>query len=488
MRNILIYAAVSGMLLLSSCNDWLDVQPKSQVPEKEMFRSEEGFKDALTACYIKMNAFSLYGRSLTMSDIEKMAQHWYRGSFPTPNDIALKDYDYTNTSVENLVKSIYSGLYNVISQANTVLGNLSANGHVITNPQLRDVIEAEALGIRAFCHLDILRFFGQMPKNPTKTVSLSYMETVSLQNTTQDPFDQFVQKIVADIDKALKLLEGNDPLLLPTPADPSKTYGYVELYLPEDYLSYRRFRVNYHALNAMKARLYMYTGNKTEAFRCANLVIDQGKLVLAETQDITDQNYVLPSECIFALSNFEMTKNVTDELFQAGTGGLHLSQPQYNEMFLENLSSDRRAISQWDRLSTGDMGVISPTIRKYWQPDYKILDADNNLDLMINKQVIPLIRLSEMYLIAAESAPSLEQANAFYAAFMKAKGIVAQTKTQEQLAAELVKEYRREFFAEGQMFYAYKRWGTQTMLWKVDRNVSENDYVVPLPKTELKSN
>ncbi|MFR7875335.1 MAG: hypothetical protein ACLU4J_02470 [Butyricimonas paravirosa] len=39
-----------------------------------------------------------------------------------------------------------------------------------------------------------------------------------------------------------------------------------------------------------------------------------------------------------------------------------------------------------------------------------------------------------------------------------------------------------------QMFYTYKRLGEKNMLWKVDRDVTENDYVVPLPSSELKAN
>jgi hypothetical protein len=57
--------------------------------------------------------------------------------------------------------------------------------------------------------------------------------------------------------------------------------------------------------------------------------------------------------------------------------------------------------------------------------------------------------------------------------------------SREELMAELLNEYRREFWAEGQMFYAYKRLNTKTMLWKTDREVTERDYIVPLPLSEV---
>ena len=91
--------------------------------------------------------------------------------------------------------------------------------------------------------------------------------------------------------------------------------------------------------------------------------------------------------------------------------------------------------------------------------------------LATQKQVIPLIRLSEMYLIAIESAPTQNEANALYIPYMKARNVDASPLQQEQLMTEIIREYRREFFGEGQMFYTYKRLGIKNMLWK-DRSGS----------------
>ena len=53
----------------------------------------------------------------------------------------------------------------------------------------------------------------------------------------------------------------------------------------------------------------------------------------------------------------------------------------------------------------------------------------------------------------------------------------------EQAQAEMVNEYRREFFAEGQMFYTYKRLAATQMQWN-SKTMTEDDYIVPLPSTE----
>ena len=49
--------------------------------------------------------------------------------------------------------------------------------------------------------------------------------------------------------------------------------------------------------------------------------------------------------------------------------------------------------------------------------------------------------------------------------------------------AEIVNEYRREFIAEGQMFFTYKRLGSSTMLWN-NTQIKEENYIVPVPASE----
>lgn len=48
MKRMLKYIIASSLLLMfSGCNDWLDVQPKSEIRSDIQFETEGGFKDAL---------------------------------------------------------------------------------------------------------------------------------------------------------------------------------------------------------------------------------------------------------------------------------------------------------------------------------------------------------------------------------------------------------------------------------------------------------
>lgn len=495
MRKILLYITLFATLSLTSCNDWLDVKPEAQTDEKDMFKSVDGFKNALTACYIKLNSKNLYGLKLTVTDIEFMAQHWTYQESNYRDEQELKDFRYENSYVKTLMSTIYGEMYNTISQANIILKNVPENKHFISNEDIRAIVEAEALAIRAFCHLDILRLFGQMPQNGTKEVSLPYAKTVSTDPIPYYSYNEYTNLILADLAAAEALFKDHDPLF---------EYSFLELDnffdtknydvdLEDEFLGFRRFRFNYYAVKAMRARLYMYMGKKSEAYTAAKEVIDavgkNGKkmLELAGAGDINNNNFALPSECILALSNYEIEENIL-ELFDKDKSStrIYLTERQFNtDLFAGQTAAVNNRAQIWDR-TPDNQGAIKPTPKKYNQPSST---SNTSMEVLASqKQVIPLIRLSEMYLIAIESAPSLSEANALYIPYMKARNVDASPLQQEQLMTEIMREYRREFFAEGQMFYMYKRLGVKNMLWKTDREVSELDYIVPLPSTELSAN
>ena len=102
---------------------------------------------------------------------------------------------------------------------------------------------------------------------------------------------------------------------------------------------------------------------------------------------------------------------------------------------------------------------------------------------------IPLLRLSEMYFIAIETTTDFNEAQSLWAAFRTARNITVTALPTDalQIQAALLAEYRREFVAEGQSFFAYKRLNAPktSILW-VPAAATPN-YLFPMPKTELLS-
>ncbi len=489
-----LYIALTLLLCLStSCNDWLDVKSQTEDKEDDLFSTYEGFRSALTGCYMSMGSQDIYGEKLTMTDIESLANLWDQTSESSSlsTNYYLQLHDYTSDDAVASIKAMYGGLFNVITQANVVLKHIQDGGEVIKDEVARNVIEGEAYALRAYCQFDILRLFGQVPVGGTTTVDLPYSYTTSLDEMpAYYTYEKYVENLKADITKAEELLKANDPLS--TNKESS-----------DDFLSKRTFRLNYWAVVALHARMALYLGEKTEAYNLAMSVINakdedgDSRFELSGTTDLASgvNRYALPGEGLFKLSKYDL-KDYTVSLLIGDTEGSSSSlyssyyyymvdKTKYTALFEGvNTASDNRYLSVWNKNVTDQFNQPHWAIKKYWYAD----DAES---ASYYHKFIPMLRMSEMYLIATETAPTLAESNSLYTTYQRSHAVLL---TSDPFADEaalqegLLAEYRREFFAEGQMFFTYKRLNSATILWKDPTAATEADYVLPLPNTEYNPN
>ncbi len=459
-----IILVVFSPLLLSSCEDWLDVSPSEQKKKSEMFSKAEGFRNVLTGAYIRMKSNSLYGQEMVCGTIENLAQHWNYSS----NTIGsyLNTYNYRATVVEDAMAAVYNNLFKVVADVNGLLGDID-NGTLGENDY--NLIKGEALALRAFCHFDVLRLFGPMPTNPGSDRILPYVKEVINRPNQFLNYEQFTRELFNDIDEAEACLKKVDPILnnsIATLNTPSQ--------LTDNFYGYRQMRMNYYAVCALKARVALWTGNKSQALEYARIVInatspDGAKMFrLGTLNDCASGDNVLSSEHIFNLK-------VADISSTLGAGTTYQkTQSQLRSQLYESGTTDIRFVNMWNYVYDS-----------YWWTYYnyfvKYVQSDNMPSLA--KNVIPLIRLYEMYLIAMECS-SVSEANSLYTEMTVARNAPALTiTTQEQLNELLIKEYNREFYGEGQAFYAYKRMAAEKIYFTNEQG-SKDTYVVPLPVQE----
>ena len=125
-------------LLATSCDDWLDVRGENISKENDQFENYKGFRDALTGCYMAMGDVDAYGKRLTMTDVECLADLWYvEDSYETqaPLKYYLSHHDYANDYSRPAIKAIYAKLFHIVASANVLLKNIAENG--ATSPTRR---------------------------------------------------------------------------------------------------------------------------------------------------------------------------------------------------------------------------------------------------------------------------------------------------------------------------------------------------------------
>lgn len=468
-----------------SCNDWLDVRPETEQKEEDQFSTYKGFRDALIGCYMAMGGTDVYGEKLTMSHIESLANLWQTFSSSTGDRLAdyyLSLHDYQSDEARSAMQAIWSGLYNVIVQANMIIKYADENKEVFESEAARAVIQGEAYAIRAYCQLDVLRLFGQLPQNATIQVSLPYTYTTAFNERPEYyDFANYVLRLKEDLNKAEELLKDNDPVFSYTFEElGGPAYGVLE----DEFFYYRQTRLNYWAVKALKARMYLYLGEKENAYNEAMALINAvdvngNKLLeLSGNSDIVENGYkACPSECFFRLSKYNI-KTVASFLIGGNTDAtysdLYISAEQLNDLFEgQSTDSHNRYRYVWNRSVRDYYDDPCAAILKYYFSD----EVEN---AAVNYQIIPMLRMSEIYLIAIETTPSLAEANQLYADYMFDRNVVLSGDAFTSLydiPQVIEAEYRREFFAEGQMFYTYKRMNTKTVLWNYEE-MTEEDYVL----------
>lgn len=497
-KYISLLLAAAMLTSFTSCNDWLDVKQNTEKPAEDIFSKYDGFKGVLTGVYTDLARSDLYGTRLTMTNIESLASLWYIDYTYTSNqeNYYLRLHDYSRTLTQEAFKTIYSKLYNAVLEANFVIKAFAdGKAKVIGDPKSRAVVEGEAYALRAFLQLDILRLFGEVPGG-SKKVQLAYSEVTSKDDQlSYYSFDAYVEKLKADIAKAESLLKDNDPV---------SNYTLAELNEPDqdgvkvddDFMTYRQYRMNYWAVKALEARMYMYIGQPQKAHDIALEVINATTTTNKKVTQLSSEadygsgqgirKYASPTECLFSLYYDNLHDISVPILAGAPTyAGADAPTIQFNnegqyfcitpemknDLFLGTESGkDVRQRFMWADTKTVQQNTF-PTLSKYY---------------VASSGVIPLLRMSEMYLIAIEGASTLAESNELYYTYMVSKGVARHDyfKTTEEVKTELANEYRRELFGEGQMFYFYKRNKTPRLWSNTSQEMTEDEYIIPLPDTE----
>jgi len=193
------------LLTLTACNDWLDVDPKSQVKDKDLFSSEMGFKEALSGVYSIMTQEYLYGKEMTFGMLGVLGQEW--DSQPTDYTDDL-NYKYENTRPEVRIDSLWCGLYNAIANTNKLLEEIEGKESMFTGINY-DMIKGEALALRGFLHFDLLRLFGASYAENPKKAAIPYVMAYTSNIYPQDSVGGVITKVLGDLTASLDYLKND---------------------------------------------------------------------------------------------------------------------------------------------------------------------------------------------------------------------------------------------------------------------------------------
>src|SRR5436190_565613 len=416
-------AAALIVVSLTGCKKWLDTKPPLQVDENTVLSTEQGFKEALNGVYLQMGNVNVYGRDMTFGLMSVLGRSYDTTISPAIGSLYYQgaQYNFQDPAVKTAFTNIWNNLYFSIANLNNVLGNVDSRQNVFTGNNY-NTIKGEALGVRAFLHFDLVRMFAPSPAAAGLNVpAIPYVTKIS-------PYASPVLTTGAILDSCIADLKIAESLLSQTDMTTS--------------------RITYWGVKGLLARIYLYKGDLVNAQAYALSVINSNKFPM-----ITAVN-----------SDWMITKEHVFSLFSS----LNASAQNYKTVLNTNPPLGFSALNQTALYVTGG-GATSDFRRAFVDPATAVASGNTIMPRKCytfgnnNANVFPMIRVTEMYYIAAECATAALdslKATDLLDSVRVHRGLpkyILPALKRDSLNIEIRKEYQKEFLSEGQMFYFYKR-------------------------------
>lgn len=471
---------ILAMLCLPGCS-WLDVKPYDEIAGEDLQSTENGFIRQLNGIYIEMNRDMLYGGALSVEMVEIMGGAYLIGTSNAVwgNYSDISKYKYGTDYWRARLSETWNKSYSMILNCNLILNAIDEKKDLFSGDNY-SIVKGEALALRAMLHFDMLRLFGPVYSRNPESLSIPYYTAYTTVPEDLLPASEAAKKIIADLREA-RILLSDDPILtqgtrLDGPNDGSSSFLY-----------YRPLRMNYYAVTALLARASLYFGDRKSAFTYSTEVIgaiNKGIFSFVDRSLVTgspeDPDRIFSSEVIFALSHAsrnELFKNYYDPS-RVPNFVFRIDPDVFSKLIFGGSDTggsqdDYRCRVNW--IATGS--------NRYFYKYSDMVDYSN-----IRNTMIPLIRMGEMYLIAAESrSETLADGLAYVNQLRSNRGVSPLPKLTQEL---LQYEYIRELYGEGQLFYMYKRMFSRVLVSATEsKNIKPSDeiFVVPLPDTEMQN-
>lgn len=481
-----IYKAVPLIALtlgLGACE--LEETVYSSIPIDNFYKTASDAEKGLLSVYSAMG--SLYGGPAATMVPDYAADQVYPRGVVGRNSLTLFTFEPTYTVQKSAGRTnespqeLWSGSYTGIEKANWIIAKVP--DATMDETRKKQVI-GEAYFMRGFYHWTVAKNFGNavIKTTPSSSEEMAY--------TASSPKADVYKQIYADLDQALQA-------------------GLVS------YPAVAKGRPSKEAVAALYAKVALYNEDWAKALEKANEVIASGKYsLMPEVKDVYSylKEDAARAENIWAYEVDPINPGLAHQLVglcgPTGSNGVEYAKTSYGSMFayMSFFNSFDPKDKRRQLLDTTYLGKDNK-----WVPQKSITPITTDAVLIKKYQDpvsttgfipnIPILRLADTYLIAAEAEARLNGATAKayeYINVIRKRAGLADLKTglsKEAFIDAVLQERSFEFFAEGDRWYDLTRTNTfLTVIPKAVNSVYPNRPVLakhryfPIPQDEINAN
>jgi hypothetical protein len=440
------------IFLIASCGKELDLNPATSV---EADQAKKSVDLLMTGAYALIGSGpgttgpnimegGLYSTDLLLN-ADLLASEDYvnwRGTFDQYKEVSNKLMATTNSTTTRMwIKG-----YAAINQANIILNDL-------TNLSEADqaYYKAQAQFIRGIVHFELLRFWMEPSTGLGIPIVTEATESFGdIKYPARNTIDECYTAIINDLTAAKGVL-----------GDDNGVYA------------------NEYTVSAFLARVYLHKGDYANALAEANNVIESGKYSLVSSVEMAFNTSSSPESVFEIQQNTQNNSGTSNDglttFYSCDTntpGSTGRGDIQIDQKFMDLYEVNDKRLSLL--IYTGDCNKGSTTSGKWHDP-------------YVN---IPIIRLSEIYLIRAEAnqrlgstvgADPVDDVNAIRA---KAGASTYGSVTLD----DILLERELELAFEGQRIHDFKRTAKVITYNGNPLNYTDPQFILPIPQSELNTN
>ena len=127
---------VLAMMMFTSCNQWLDIDPKDKIVDENLFSDYRGFRNSLNGIFQEMASPALYGRELSWGMASALGQEYAANESGVVYQ-EIQKYNYENASVKSVIANIWSKSYNIIANCNKLIEEIEKQDSSVCLPRHR---------------------------------------------------------------------------------------------------------------------------------------------------------------------------------------------------------------------------------------------------------------------------------------------------------------------------------------------------------------
>lgn len=437
-------------LFIAGCAKFLDKEPENKVSIDVLFSDLAGAKAALTGVYLSLWSSDYYnGRRMVYPEAVGGNVKLLATSTQTFADI----YSFTAQADSSSMNVVYSGIYTILNNLNNIIARVpSLNDGLQTE---RNDILAQAYGLRALLHLDLVQLYAQ-PYHYTADAShpgiILATEPILVASAQRERAT--VAQVYAQIASDLKSAE--------------ELFNNRKAVFTGNRVSY----MNSAAVAALQARVALHKAEWADAYDYASSVIADNFTLYSHGEYINSWTTSAGKETIFELT--------VPSSFAGNSLGNYYTNETTNRYYQLAPATDLLEI-----FTDGDIRANGGTF-KY--PTYGTAATS-----------VKLIRLSEIYLIRAEAAAELGRNESALADLneirLRANPEAGAWSNVDKTALvdEIMNERRRELCLEGIWFFDLMRRGLSLVRNDCEGNncnvsYPSDKFVLPIPRQSVDSN